>query len=345
MYAERSRAQLGAAASSVRELQKNLAGSDTAVLQIVALPEEVVEICVTARETEMQRRAIARSVAESLAVRSANRDEDTRSLAELYDIVIRPFEPLLATSKQLIVIADRPLQNVPFAALYDASTRRYLIERIAVSTAMSASALRPMSQTPARDSLLAVALPSGESNIGLPESAREIADVAPLYASAITIAPDRATFAAFADAASNANVIHIAGHTKRESDDNGTALMFAHDRVTWSAIAIRRLPQAPIVILAACETLQQRAPSYARSMTLGDGFLAAGAADVVGTLTPIADAEARELFQSIHRHLAAGAVASDAVRLAQIEALSRHSGAWRAIASLTQCIHKNVKRS
>ena len=35
----------------------------------------------------------------------------------------------------------------------------------------------------------------------------------------------------------------------------------------------------------------------------------------------------------------------DAVRLAQIEALSRHSGAWRAIASLTQCIHKNVKRS
>jgi len=325
-YAERSRAQLmfddSAPRISVRELQQALANSDTAVLEVVALPEEVVAICVTSRDAAMAKSRV------------------DFNESGLYDALIRPFDPLLAGSRQLIVVADRALQAVPFAALYDSSAKRYLVERLAVSTAMSAGTLRPM-QHGAASALLAVALPSGESNAGLPETSREIGEVSALYASAVTIAPERATFAAFADAAPNANVIHIAGHTQRQSDDAGTALLFAHDRVTWSSIALRRLPRMPVVILAACETLRQQA----RAMTLGDGFLAAGAADVIGTLTPIADADARDLFQSIHRHLAAGDVPAQAVRAAQLEALSRHSESWRAVASLTRCINTNAKRS
>jgi len=329
-YAERARAQLmfddSAPRISVRDLQQALANSDTAVLEVVALPEEVVAICVTSRDAAMAKSRVG--------------EPDPRDEAGLYDAIIRPFDSLLAGSRQLIVVADRALQAVPFAALYDSSAKRYLVERLAVSTAMSAGTLRPM-QHGAASSLLAVALPSGESNAGLPETSREIGEVSAFYARAVTIAPERATFAAFADAAPNANVIHIAGHTQRQSDDAGTALLFAHDRVTWSSIALRRLPRMPVVILAACETLRQQA----RAMTLGDGFLAAGAADVIGTLTPIADADARDLFQSIHRHLAAGDVPAQAVRAAQLEALSRHSESWRAVASLTRCINTNAKRS
>jgi CHAT domain-containing protein len=325
-YAERSRAQLmfddSAPRISVRDLQQSLANSDTAVLEVIALPEEIVAICVTSRDAAMAKHAV------------------DFNEARLYDAIIRPFDSLLAGSRQLIVVADRALQAVPFAALYDSSAKRYLVERLAVSTAMSAGTLRPM-QHGAANALLAVALPSGESNAGLPETSREIGDVSALYASAVTIAPEQATFAAFADAAPNANVIHIAGHTQRQSDDAGTALLFAHDRVTWSSIALRRLPRMPVVVLAACETLRQQA----RAMTLGDGFLAAGAADVIGTLTPIADADARDLFQSIHRHLAAGDVPAQAVRAAQLEALSRHAESWRAVASLTRCINTNAKRS
>jgi len=325
-YAERSRAQLmfddSAPRVSVRDLQQALANSDTAVLEVVALPEQTVAICVTSRDAAMAKHA--RAFDES----------------GLYDAIIRPFDALLASSRQLIVVADRPLQTVPFAALYDSSAKRYLVERLAVSTAMSAGTLTPMQHGTA-SALLAIALPSGESNAGLPETSREIGEVSGLYASAVTIAPEHATFAAFADAAPNANVIHIAGHTQRQSDDAGTALLFAHDRVTWSSIALRRLPRMPVVILAACETLRQQA----RAMTLGDGFLAAGAADVIGTLTPIADADARDLFRSIHRHLAAGDVPAQAVRAAQLEALSRHSESWRAVASLTRCINTNARRS
>ena len=329
-YAERSRAQLmfddSTPRVSVRELQQSLANSDTAVLEVVGLPDQIVAICVTSRDAAMAKSRVG--------------EPDRRDEAGLYDAIIRPFDAALASSRQLIVVADRTLQSVPFAALYDSSAKRYLIERLAVSTAMSAGTLRPM-QHGVASSLLAIALPSGESNAGLPETSREIGEVSGLYANAVMIAPDHATFAAFADAAPNANVIHIAGHTQRQSDDAGTALLFAHDRVTWSSIALRRLPRMPVVILAACETLRQQA----RAMTLGDGFLAAGAADVIGTLTPIADADARDLFQSIHRHLAAGDVPAQAVRAAQLEALSRHSESWRAVASLTRCINTRSRRS
>lgn len=348
-YAERSRAQLFSERptllTNTRDLQQRLGTSDAAVLHVLALPDELVAMCVTARGRSMKRQPIDREAVRALAERSASAEEDRPSLAKLHELLIEPFDALLAPSRQLIVIADRSLQIVPFAALYDTSSRRYLVERIAVSTAMSASTLQPVPVRGNRvESLLAVVLPSGASNAGLPETMTETAEVAPLYARAVTIPPERATFAAFSDSAGDANVIHIAGHTERQSDDAGTALMFARERVTWSAIALRRLPRAPVVVLAACATLLQRAPAHVRSLTPGEGFIAAGASDVVGTLAPIADADARELFRAIHRSLAAGAMPYEAVRAAQVEEIARGSGAWRAVASLTRRIYTREER-
>src|SRR6185436_1815904 len=177
LYAERSRAQLAfdehAPRTSVRELQRTLGARDAAVLQVIVLPEELVTICVTSGDAVMETHRAGRESIERLAARSTRADEDTQSLAGLYDLVIRPIEPLLTGSRQLIVVADRPLQIVPFAALYDSSTKRYLVQRIAVAMALNASALQPLPSGPAADSLLAVTLPSGVSNAGLPESARE----------------------------------------------------------------------------------------------------------------------------------------------------------------------------
>ncbi len=332
-YAERSRTQPeGVPIATVHELQQRLAASDAAVLQVTELPEELVTICVTERGAAMQRHPLGGAA-------------DALSPAELYDTVIRGFAPLLAPCHQLIVVAGGRLRDVPFAALLDSKAHRYLIEQMAVSTAMSASALRPAPHSRASGSLLAVALPSGNTNAGLPESAGEVGAVSALYPGARTIAPDAATFTAFEAAAPSASVIHIAGHTSQESDDAGVALVFAHDRVTWRAIAQRPLTREPVVVLAACNTLRQRFSANVRSQTLGDGFLAAGATDVVGTLTPISDTDASEIFLSIHRHLAAGDMPAEAVRAAQREAIARHSDAWRAVASQTRCITGNEKRS
>jgi CHAT domain-containing protein len=88
------------------------------------------------------------------------------------------------------------------------------------------------------------------------------------------------------------------------------------------------------VVLAACETL---CPLSAHSLSLGEGALAAGASSVIGTLTPIPDRDAREIFAAIHRELAQGRSAADAVRLAQLATLGR-GDSWKAVAVMTKRI-------
>jgi CHAT domain len=61
---------------------------------------------------------------------------------------------------------------------------------------------------------------------------------------------------------------------------------------------------------------------------------------VIGTLAPIPDRDAQELFDALHRYLAAGLPAADALRQTQLDAIRMESTtrrtAWRAIALLTR---------
>ncbi|MGH9423551.1 MAG: CHAT domain-containing protein, partial [Thermoanaerobaculia bacterium] len=98
-----------------------------------------------------------------------------------------------------------------------------------------------------------------------------------------------------------------------------------------------------IVILDACESLCHTGVRGTSAGSLGSGVLAAGAGDVIGTLAPIADRDAADLFQQIHRGLAAGMPASESLRRAQLDALvmenatGRHTP-WRAVALLSRHI-------
>ncbi|HEV7515325.1 MAG TPA: CHAT domain-containing protein, partial [Thermoanaerobaculia bacterium] len=164
-------------------------------------------------------------------------------------------------------------------------------------------------------------------------------------ASAISAA--RATFPALLAATARADVLHIASHTERQAGAGDAALVFAGgtggrgQRVSWNEIAAIRLPPSTVVCLAGCETLCRPLLPQARALSLGGGFLAAGASDVIGTLAPIEDVDARSLFGDVHRHLAAGASPAEAVRSVQLAALEAESAgrrrlAWRALALLTR---------
>jgi CHAT domain-containing protein len=145
----------------------------------------------------------------------------------------------------------------------------------------------------------------------------------------------------------SADVIHIVGHTEHQPGDGGEALLFAGsgssplERVSWKTILTAPALHARVVVLAACETL--RPPTSAtRALSLGAAF-AAGGADVIGTLAPIPDRDAHILFRSIHRELAAGVSAMDALHTAQLEAIRAETAdggtrAWRAVAVLTRQI-------
>jgi len=302
-------------------LEQRLAGGGVAVLELMALPREVVAFCITERGTAVARHPIVRETLSAL-------DDD----AKLYDALIRPSETSLAGARALVVVPDARLENVPFAALYDG--RRHLVERMPVVIAASAASLTSERQA-APQTIAAIALPSGESSatVSLPESESELADVAHVYRRATIVPAGKATFAALA---SVADVVHVAGHTERQSGAGDAALVFAgRERVSWKTIASALRLHAKIVVLAACETLRRPNAPQSRTLSLGGAFLAAGARDVVGTLGPIGDADAHAIFLALHRELAAGVTPAEALRRAQLTSLSSRSAAWRNVTLLT----------
>jgi CHAT domain/Putative zinc-finger len=315
-YAEHARS--AANAVDAHTVQRRLASSDAAVLELIALPHEVVAIAVTHDAIAAARKPVAR---EELAT------------------LIALLRTTLAQARELIIVAAPPLDGVSFASLYDEQRKRYLVEDFALAIAPSASSLVARADAASPRGALAVALPSGETSAALPDAEAEAAGLRGIYAATSELPPDRATFSAFVSAAADADIVHIAGHTSRENGAPDDALVFRGRRVTWPAIAALHLDRARVVVLAACETLRVPHDRGTHALSLAAGFAAAGAHNVIGTLAPIADRDARELFNDFHRRLASGVAPAEALRQTQLRAISaRASEAWRSLQMITTSI-------
>lgn len=308
----------------VSELQRRLAGTGDMVLELVVLPEQIVEVSITADDAVVER--------------PARPSGNLRDLGEtaLYDLLIRPSERQLERSGRLIVVADPLLDGIPIAALYDSIEKRRLVERLAVAMAPSAGALRPAPRAIARSVVTVRVTESGEAP--LPAAGDEVREIAGFYPRARELG--KSTFRAFVAAAANSGVVHVAGHTVKQDRTGESVLVFdGGERVSWREAASASIAGSPVIVLAACETLRSPPNPFARSLSLGSGFIAGGAGDVIGTLAPIPDNDARTIFDNVHRHLAEGHGASEALRLAQIEAIAAETAgnriAWRAVALLT----------
>ncbi|HEX3071256.1 MAG TPA: CHAT domain-containing protein [Thermoanaerobaculia bacterium] len=334
--------------TTISEVQSRLAGTGTAVIEIVSLPSELVTFAVAENDVVVVRHATAAGTIASLVAESLS-ESRTTAAAKLYEELIHPVDAVLDRAREVVIIADHELSTVPFAALYDSAHQRFLVERFAVSTASSAGSLQPDEPRTAAPVLAAIALPSGGTESpALPETEIEVRDVAGLYAHVSTISPANATLAQLRIAARGANIVHIAGHTERQPGGGEQALLFigasgTTERVSWKAIVSSPAVNRGVVVLAACETLRPPPSVATRGLSLGAAFSAAGASEVIGTLTPIGDRDARPLFGALHRQLALGARPADALRAVLQDAinLEKTNGgrrAWRALALLTRRI-------
>ena len=345
-YSERSRARVGDVATAA-EIRKRLRGSGAAIVEIVVLGQEVATFSITETTLAVARQRIDSKALAQLAEAASRGGLPER--ARLYDAILRSSERNFANARCLIIVSDPILDGVPFGALYDSASRSYLVERVPVSMALSASSLQANASSLQANasslqantsslhalpgsrpsSILTVELPSGETSrsVALPRVARELAEVRAMYPRVVDV-QNGVRF-------DGADVIHIAGHTERRSGDS--TMRFGDRR--WSSprsIAGGQSLSNTTVVLAACETLRRPQPF---TLSLGAGFLAAGAGDVIGTLDVIADEDAYDLFRDVHRQLAAGAGADEAVRGAQIAALkTRRRIGWQSVAVLTRQI-------
>lgn len=354
-YADRARVRFADAPVPPPEalaaaVHARLAGSRAVLIEVVVLPAETIVFSVDESGVTAVREAVARETVAAMAERAAAGDQ--AAAAALYELLLRR-AAALPQARALVVVADPLLEALPFAALYDARAKQYLVERLPVMLAESAASLRATPPRPSPARVVAMALPSGErgGSVALAETGAEVGDVASSYPVARMLPAAQATFAALKAAGRDADVIHLSGHTEQIGSGGTAALLFAgpdgaaRQRVPWKTIAGASFPRLQVAVLAACDTLRlpPRAAG-ARAPSLAGAFLAAGAHAAVGTLRPVGDRDARTLFRALHQQLGAGIPAAAAVRNAQLEAIAEGTppGVWSAVAVMSRDVPRDL---
>jgi CHAT domain-containing protein len=293
-----------------------------AAIEYAVLPHGIAIFCLTGEAITVHRVEIDRHELEARidafvsAIRHRAPADDVRAASSSLDtLLIAPVRAQLAGAGELVIVPDGRLFAVPFAALYDVKSRRYLMEDADISFAPGVSSLS--GPTP---NLLTPALIVGDPPASRPKlrgSRDEAEQLASLYRGTLLVG-DGATRAAFIDAARQSALIHFTGHADSASAGSGGALLLAGgDALGENEIAGMRLEQHPLVVLAACGTFRGDPMHVAGMSSLSRAFLIAGARAVVGTLWEVEDDDAAILFLRFHESLRAGVSPARALRDAQ----------------------------
>ncbi len=270
----------------------------------------------------------------------------------LFDLLIRPVLARLEPDDRLVFIPDKSLHRVPFAALLDRKTKRYLIQDRTIAVAPSATlflwALERdrrlvLHQTP---TVLAVGNPLFDPSLApslppLPSAEAEARSLAGLFPGSELVLGKEATREAFLAAAGRHELIHFGGHAvvneespllsyllMSPSGQGDHGLLYAHELYGV------RLASTRLVTLAGCRTADGPVGSEG-VLSLARAFLAAGVPSVVASLWDIDDARAAGFFRRFYPYLLAGRDPSTALRSAQVAMLSNRSTAapanWAAV--------------
>jgi CHAT domain-containing protein/tetratricopeptide (TPR) repeat protein len=179
---------------------------------------------------------------------------DEEHARQLYLYLIQPMVPYLRTH-HLVIIPHEELNSIPFQALLDAATGRYLGETYAISYSPSASVLEGLAppESLASGNLLAVADP------GLAAAVDEVTAIGKLYPnrSKVVIA---ATKADLESLVSNYSVVHLSMHG--EFNQRDPLLSYVQlkpsppddGRLTAAEMFGLNLRSNAVTVLSACET-------------------------------------------------------------------------------------------
>jgi len=252
------------------------------------------------------------------------------SLRRLYRQLLAPVEAsgLLAGKRRLVIAPHAELHYLPFAALVvPGPPEQLLIERYLIEYVPSASVwlrLRDRPEPPRGGGVLALAPRAA----ALPGSQAEVAAIRRTYgARARTLVGAPATERAFRTLAPGQEIVHLAtyGVLNKHNplfsfvelgaggDDDGRLEVHEVFGLTLNA---------RLLVLSACQTgvaagALADVPPGDDWVGLVQGFLYAGAGNVLATLWPVADVATARLMERFYKELAAGRPEAEALALAQ----------------------------
>jgi hypothetical protein len=249
-----------------------------------------------------------------------------RPAAAVYDLLIRPIEPLVHT-RQLVIVPFDYLHYVPFDALYDGS--QFLIEKYTLRQLPSLSAVSTAPRAAAGDGSLVIGNPTRDDAPPLPGAQAEAGVVARLLPSPTLLVRDAATIARFTALSSDKAFIHIASHGQFNGEHPlQSRLLLAAEGGSSGDLTVGDLYRlrlnARLVTLSACETAESQRAAGDDMIGLTRGFLFAGARNVIATMWQVSDAATGELMRAFYEALPRTHSVPEALQQAQIATMRRY---------------------
>ena len=289
-------------------------------------------------ETPNRIQALAGELLAAGAAGDARKFRRTGSL--LHDALIEPIRAQIEGKSRLVISGDADLLLLPYAALLNARTQQFLVERheivVAPSLAAHIAGKRRLFHDPPRR-VLAIGDPR-RVQTRLTYADHEAGAIARLYPENVLLTGASATTEAFLRETRDAEVIHFAGHA-RGADAGGEArLLLAatagnRGEIHSSQIATMKLLRPRFAVLAACDTAKGERRRSEGAFSVARGFLIAGVPSVAATLWPLPDQDAMPFFVVLHAHLRRGDTPAAALRASQVEAIrqQRSPAVWSAV--------------
>lgn len=226
----------------------------------------------------------------------------------LYQKLIKPLEPLLATPN-LILVPHGALHYLPFNALKEAG--EYLIDRYSLRYLPSASVMNHLAgkDVKGRETLMAVGNPlfQGEKQ-ALSYAEEEVRSVAKTFPQSTILVGKDATETSFKKISRSFNYIHLATHGVFEADNPlNSGLLLTLDRENDGILSAAELYSleldADLLTLSACETGLSQISNGDDLVGLTRGFLYAGSRAIVASLWSVDDKATAELMTQFYANL------------------------------------------
>ena len=262
---------------------------------------------------------------------------ELRPLAtELYQAVLGPVMAEVPAEDLLVVVPDKSLHALAFAALVNPATGRYLAEEHPVAVAPSATFYvgasgRDEPSGPPSALLLGDPAIRRDLHPNLPPlraAATVVERLAAFYPRSRTLVGEEATPRMFLEEAGRYPVVHFAGHalTNPKVPSTSRLLMAPENSSDLGILYARDIRQARfastrLVVLAACDSASGPISDTEGTLNLARPFLLAGVDAAVASLWQVDDAATAELFVRFHSELASGVDAARALRTAQLALL------------------------
>ena len=256
------------------------------------------------------------------------------NLPQCYKLIIAPVADLLDGS-EIIIVPDRSLYNIPFAALPDENGKT-LSETFKIRVAPSLTTLRLIHDSPADYHSQTGALVVGNPDVGevifkgcrTPISRLPYAEVeAKMVGRKLGVEPllgQQATKEAVLQAMDSVALIHLAAHGDAERGAIALAPPFYNPNyipgeglylLTMSDISKVQL-RAKLVVLSCCHSARGEIKKAEGAVGIARAFLGSGARSVLVSLWALDDSSTEQLMSQFYDHLVRGESASDSLHQA-----------------------------